>query len=98
MSEPFSNIFKNPFFLEGHLEALEVVPKVKKYNINNKLLKTVNARRFKLLNTEPKGLELLLGFVISCLWGFSKGEIKTTWRFTRVNYVVHGPAYSLGDF
>lgn len=28
-NEPFPNVFKNPFFLEEHLEALKVVPRVK---------------------------------------------------------------------
>lgn len=28
-NESFPNVFQNPFFLKGHLEALKIVPRVK---------------------------------------------------------------------
>lgn len=77
MSEPLSNIFKNPFFLEGHLEALKVVPRVKKYSINNKLLKTLNACSFKIyLTLNLRDLNYYWGLSFLVYGAFPKGRNK----------------------
>lgn len=72
--EPFSNVFKSPFFLEGHSEALKLVPRVKIILIIN-CSKLSTLQVHILLNTlSPRDLNYYWGLLFLSYGAFPKGR------------------------